>query len=475
MSSPLRSIEEMRANIDNHPKSIIEQTSQAVSNLDNFGRKLNAVAHVAKDDSIARAKNLYNSVLQGDGNRSSPLLGVPVAHKDLFMREGWPCECGSKTLAGHHASQTAFVIDRLDKQGAIDCGRLTLVEFGLGTTGHNTYSGTPTNPWHPKYICGGSSSGSGAVVASGIGPISLGSDTGGSVRLPAAACGLVGIKPTHGLVSRSGVIALSPTLDTVGTLPRSVRDGAVVLQAIAAKDKRDYGSILFNFPHLLDKLEEGMTSLRIGWPTNYFFEDTDRTVTDGIEKIFRLMGHLGAKCVDVDVPGIETANAMTMLITAVEGASLHEKTILENYSAFGEQTLARLLVGFFVPAYDYYNALANRAISAKQVLAETFEKVDAVITPVWPYPLPTIEESDLGTNPDAAHMILQSGHNTRPVNYLGFPAVNIPIGFDTNGLPASVQLIGAPFTEDKLLRIARTVERELNFWSVEPRLSVLTR
>jgi aspartyl-tRNA(Asn)/glutamyl-tRNA(Gln) amidotransferase subunit A len=187
------------------------------------------------------------------------------------------------------------------------------------------------------------------------------------------------------------------------------------------------------------------------------------------------MGHLGAKCVDVDVPGIETANAMTMLITAVEGASLHEKTILENYSAFGEQTLARLLVGFFVPAYDYYNALANRAISAKQVLAETFEKVDAVITPEWPYPLPTIEESDLGTNPDAAQMILQSGDNTRPVNYLGFPAVNIPIGFDTNGLPASVQLIGAPFTEDKLLRIARTVERELNFWSVEPRLSVLTR
>ena len=156
-------------------------------------------------------------------------------------------------------------------------------------------------------------------------PVSLGSDTGGSVRLPAAACGLVGIKPTHGLVGRSGVIALSPTLDTVGTLTRSVRDGAIVLQAIAAVDKHDHGSVSFNFPHLLDKLEEGITGLRIDWPTNYFFEDTERTVTDGIDKIFHLMGHLGAKCVDVDVPGIETANAMTMLITAVEGASLHEK------------------------------------------------------------------------------------------------------------------------------------------------------
>ena len=475
MNIPLRSIEEMRTKIDSHPVSIIEQTSQAVSNLDSLGRQMNAVAHVAKDDAIARAEHLHDTVLQGDVNRSFSLLGVPVAHKDLYMRKGWPCEGGSKTLAGHHASETAFVVNRLDQQGAVDCGRLTSVEFGLGTTGHNTYAGTPTNPWNPEYICGGSSSGSGAVVAGGIVPVSLGTDTGGSVRLPAAACGLVGIKPTHGLVGRSGVLALSPTLDTVGPLTRSVRDGAIVLQAIATLDDSDYSSIPFNLLHLLDNLEEGMTDLRIGWPTNYFFEDAEGTVSNGIDEVFRLMGHLGAKCIDVDVPGIETANEMTMLITAVEGAALHEKKILEDHSAFGEQSLARLLVGFFVPAQDYYNALANRASSAKLVLAQTFEKVDAIITPVWPYPLPTIEESDLGANPDAAQMVLKSGHNTRPVNYLGFPAVNLPIGFDANGLPTSLQLIGAPYTEEKLLRIARTVERELNFWSVQPRLSVFTK
>ncbi|MCH2314279.1 MAG: amidase family protein, partial [SAR202 cluster bacterium] len=234
--------------------------------------------------------------------------------------------------------------NRLDKQGAVDCGRLTSVEFGLGTTGHNTYAGTPTNPWNPEYICGGSSSGSGAVVAGGIVPVSLGNDTGGSVRLPAAACGLVGIKPTHGLVGRSGVLALSPTLDTVGPLTRSVRDGAIVLQAISTLDDSDYSSIPFNLLHLLDNLEEGMTDLRICWPTNYFFEDAEGTVSNGIDEVFRLMGHLGAKCIDVDVPGIETANEMTMLITAVEGAALHEKKILEDHSAFGEQSLARLLV-----------------------------------------------------------------------------------------------------------------------------------
>lgn len=472
MTAPLKTIEELRVDIAADPASIVELTSRVLSDLDSLGRQLNAVVHVAKDDAIARAEGLRDAALRDEAIRSSPLFGVPVAHKQLYMRAGWPCDGGSKTLAGYHAPRTAFAVDMLDRQGTVDCGRLTSVEFGLGTTGHNAYAGTPTNPWNPQYICGGSSSGSGAVVAAGIVPASLGSDTGGSVRLPAAACGLVGIKPTHGLVGRSGVIALSPSLDTVGPLTRSVRDGANVLQAIAAVDDEDSSSLPVDFPDLLHNLEDGIAGYRIGWPSNHFFEDAEGSVADGIDEVFRLMGRLGAECVDVEVPGIESANAMTMLIIAVEGAALHETTILENHSAFGEQTLARLLVGFFIPARDYYNALANRASVAKRVLAETFECVDAVITPVWPYPLPTIEESDVGANPEAAAMVLRSGRNTRPVNYLGFPAVSLPTGFDANGLPASVQLIGAPYTEAKLLRIARALERELNFWSTQPRLSV---
>jgi aspartyl-tRNA(Asn)/glutamyl-tRNA(Gln) amidotransferase subunit A len=475
MTAPLKTIEELRVDIAADPASIVELTSRVLSNLDSLGRQLNAVVHVAKDDAMARSEGLRDAALRDEVDRSSPLFGIPVAHKELYMRVDWPCEGGSKTLAGHHAPRTSFAVDRLDRQGTVDCGRLTAVEFGLGTTGHNAYAGTPTNPWNPQYICGGSSSGSGAVVAAGIVPASLGSDTGGSVRLPAAACGLVGIKPTHGLVGRSGVIALSPTLDTVGPLTRSVRDGAIVLQAIAAVDDEDSSSVPFDLPDLLHNLEDGIAGLRIGWPSNHFFEDAEGSVADSIDEVFRLMGRLGAECVDVEVPGIETANAMTMLIIAVEGASLHERTILKNHSDFGEQTLARLLVGFFVPAHDYYNALANRTSVVKRVLAETFECVDAVITPVWPYPLPTIEESDVGANPEAAAMVLRSGHNTRPVNYLGFPAVNLPTGFDANGLPASVQLIGAPYTEAKLLRIARALERELNFCSTRPRLSVAAK
>lgn len=468
MTGLFKTIDELSVDIAANPESILELTIQAVSRLDKVGRNLNAVAHVAKDDAIRRAKGLRDGLVRGDVDHPGPLFGIPLAHKDLFMREGWPCEGGSRIYSGHVAQRTAHTIDRLDHQGAVDCARLTTVELALGTTGHNAYAGTPTNPWKTEYICGGSSSGSAAVVAAGIVPAALGTDTGGSVRLPAAACGLVGIKPTHGLVGRSGVFALSPSLDCVGPLTRSVRDGAIVLQAIAAADESDSGSVSHTLPDLLLSLESGVAGVRVGWPTNYFFEDTEASVADGIDSVFSLIGRLGAECIDIEVPGIKTANAMNMLITAVEGASLHHQKILKNHGDLEAQTLARLLVGCFVPARNYYNALAQRAYVARQVLEKTFTKVDVVITPVWPYSLPTIEQSDLGANPQAAPMVKRSGHNTRPVNYLGFPAVCLPIGFDANGLPCSVQLIGAPFTEPKLLKVARALERELDFWSSRP-------
>lgn len=467
MMNRFKGIEELRAANIADPAAIPQAVHRTLSNLDGLGRQLKAVAFLARKEALARAEELRHQA-----DRSSLLFGVPLALKDLFMRTGWPCEGGSKALRGYRASRTAFAVRQLDRAGFIDCGRLTTVELALGTTGHNGYAGTPPNPWNPEYISGGSSSGSGAAVASGIIAASLGTDTGGSIRLPAAACGLVGIKPTHGLVGRSGVIALSPTLDTVGPLTRSVRDGAVVLQALTGLDKNDSSSVSLGKSDFLQTLEDGIKGLKIGLPKNYFFENTERSVAEGVNEIFHLAGRLGATCQDVTVPGIETANAMTMLITAVESGALHESTVLERHGDFEEQTLSRLLVGAFIPARDYHNALCNRAATARTVLEETFQQVDAVITPVWPYPLPTIAASDLGSNPEAAQMVLQSGHNTRPVNYLGFPAVTLPTGFDTNSNPTSVQLIGAPYTEGKLLRIARALEQELDFWSATPKLSV---
>lgn len=461
MKAAFKSIEDIRAAAGRDREAAGRFAVEVAANLEGLGRQLRAVVHVADKDAISAA---------ADGTGGLPLHGVPLAHKELYMRQGWPCEGGSRTLAGNLADRTAHAISKLDEAGAMDCGRLTSVELGLGTTGHNPHAGTPANPWNPDYICGGSSSGSSAVVSAGIVPASLGSDTGGSVRLPAAACGLVGVKATHGLVGRGGVVTLSPTLDTVGPLTRSVRDAALVLQAIAGQDDADPVSLPATAGGLLESLEDDIGGLRVGWPANHFFEDCEQSVAGRMKEAFDLAGKLGAERADVVMPGIETANELTMLIIAVEGAALHERAILEQHGNFNAQTLARLLPGMFVPARDYHNAIAGRAQTAKRVLSETFDKVDAVLTPVWPYPLPTIARSDPDASPDAAGLILRSGHNTRPVNYLGFPAVNLPVGFDADGLPVSMQLIGAPFSEARLLRLARAFEREFDFWSARPRL-----
>jgi len=457
MKAAFSSIEDIRSAAGEDPEAAGRFADEVVANLDGLGRKMKAVVHVAETPA-------------GGADTSGALAGVPLAHKELYMRQGWPCEGGSKTLAGNIATRSAHVIARLETAGAIDCGRLTSVELGLGTTGHNPYAGTPTNPWNPDYICGGSSSGSAAVVGAGIVPAALGSDTGGSIRLPAAACGLVGLKPTHGLVGRSGVVTLSPTLDTVGPLTRSVRDAAIMLKATAGPDKDDVCSVEASLADPLATIEDGIEGLRIGWPGNHFFDDIEGPLADRLRAMFDLAGKLGATKHDVAMPGIETANELTMLIIAVEGAALHERTLLERHKDFNTQTLGRLLPGMFIPARDYHNAMSNRAITAKRVLSETFSKVDAVLTPVWPYALPTIERSDPDSSPDAAGLILRSGRNTRPVNYLGFPSINLPIGLDENGLPTSMQLIGAPFTEPMLLRLARAFERELDFWNARPQL-----
>lgn len=472
MTCRYRSIEDLRTAIDTDPRLIGEYTREVLFALQEDGRALDAVVHVAHAEAQSHAQALCRQHAP-DSIKGRSLYGIPLAHKDLYMRKGWPCAAGSQVLEDHVADVTASSLAKLDTAGAVDCGRLDSVELALGTTGHNARFGTPRNPWNPDYICGGSSSGSAAVVAAGILPASLGSDTGGSVRLPAAACGLVGIKPTHGLVGRSGVIELSKSLDSLGPLTRSVRDAALMLSVLAGYDPDDPASIRFDCGDYLADLESGLRGVRIAWPDNHFFEHCDTELADGIAEVFKLAGQLGAERVSATVPGIESANAMTMLITAVEAFARHQRTVLQRHERLGDQTLARLLVGAFIPHSDYRRALSSREPVARKVLSETFSRADVLITPVWPYPLPTIEASDVGARPEAAAMVLRSGHNTRPVNYLGFPAITLPTGFDRNGLPTSLQLIAAPYQEAMLFRVARALERELDFWSARPDLAAV--
>lgn len=470
---PGASIEACAAGLRSGAVTSAGLTAAAVDGLETLGRRLNALVQTQPEYAAKRAATC--DARFEDGAAQGPLLGVPLAHKDLYLREGWPVAGGSRLLEGVAATETAQVCDRLDAAGAIDCGRLNTVEFGLGTTGHNEITGHVHNPWNPEHITGGSSSGSAASVAAGLVPAALGSDTGGSVRLPAAACGLVGIKPTFGLVGRSGVLPLSHSLDTVGPLTRSVRDSAIMLQAIAGRDAKDPASLDHAAPDYLAGIEDGIGGVRIGIPRNYFLDPVDADVAGVYDAARKSLSGLGAEQQAVTVEQVELANRVTTLMIAVEGAAVHGGWLESRAGEYGSQTLGRLMTGLFVPAEAYVRAQEFRRRFTRQTLEGVFREVDLLLTPMWPYRIPTIAESDLSGNPGFSDMVIASGHCSRPFNLLGFPAITLPFGRCSQGLPIGLQLAGRPFEEALLLRTARALERELDFWAEKPVLSVWNR
>lgn len=445
---------------------ISTRTAKVVEALDGLGRELDATVFLDPEFS----HNQATSVAKGDADL--PLFGVPLAHKELYGRHTetaiWPDEGGSKSCKGQLAKKTATTIDKLDKAGAIDCGRLVSVEYALGVTGHNAYAGTPKNPWNRDYVCGGSSSGSAAVVAAGIVPGALGSDTGGSIRLPAAACGLVGIKPTQGLISRSGIFSLSASLDTAGPLTRSVEDGARILSCLTGYDSTDAMSIKAAKIDYTEQMEEGLNGIKIGLAERYFLEGSDSDIADMIARLFDQINQLGAAGSDVEIPGIENTNPLNVLLIASEATQVHGSKLKDIHSDLNAQTLMRILTGAFTGEAEYNRLLACRADYIAKTLPVLFDKIDMFLTPVWPFALPTIEQSDVGSNPEAAALVQKIGHNTRPVNFLGLPAICFPVGMDKNGLPVSAQLVGKPFSEALLIRAARAIEREICFWDRRP-------
>jgi aspartyl-tRNA(Asn)/glutamyl-tRNA(Gln) amidotransferase subunit A len=452
----ISSLHRKAADLDNR----IAQIEAVLNALATTGRALQGVTYIDREFAIAQAQHLHYT--------DHPLSGVPLAHKELYRRIGWPDEGGSKAHQGRIAKDTASAITALDKAGAIDCGRLTSVEFALGVTGHNDYAGTPKNPWNQDYICGGSSSGPGALVAAGIIPAAMGSDTGGSIRLPAAACGLVGIKPSHGLVSRHGIFPLSNSIDTAGPLTRSVEDAAIMLETIIGYDRRDSASIKARMPSLRANLNDGLGGLNIVRAEHYFLTGADAPIADATEAVFCEAARLGATITDTTIPNMDTANALNIMLIATEAAELHLDTVCTHQSAMNPQTIMRVVSGGYLSAKDKAKLIHLRAEMAAQLIDQVFSSHDILITPVWPFFLPSIADSDVGAKPEAAALMQRIGHNTRPFNFLGFPSIVVPIGLDENGLPLSVQLVGAPFSEARLLQAARGLERHYAFWDKHP-------
>jgi aspartyl-tRNA(Asn)/glutamyl-tRNA(Gln) amidotransferase subunit A len=328
---------------------------------------------------------------------------------------------------------------------------------------NNEHYGRCRNPWNPDHITGGSSSGSGAAVAAALAFGALGSDTGGSVRLPAAACGVVGIKPTLGRVSRCGTMPLSHSLDCIGVLARNVGDCARLLSLIAGPDARDGMSSrrpVPDYEHGLDEAAQagGLAGIRIGVPNRYYFDGIDAEVAELVADSRRVLEKRGARIVDVPVGDHGALNDLSNAVLWPEAADVHLKWLRERPQDYAKQGRARLLVGLGVPATLYGEALRARAGLLQELLRDAFSQCDVLHVPVLRRPVPTAAETDVGGGAAMQQVLGQIVANTRPFNFLGLPGLSVPIGLTRNGLPQAMQLVGRPFREDLLFRIGAAYE-----------------
>lgn len=432
-------------------------TAVALDRLERIGPKLNATVRVERDAALEAARDVDRA--RARGATLGSLAGVPMAHKDLFYRAGRPSLCGSIIRRGFVPDVTATVLRRLDAAGAVDAGALHMAEFAVSPTGFNKHHGHGRNPWNPDYCSGGSSSGSGAAVGGRLVAAALGTDTGGSIRHPAAMCGVVGLKPTNGLVSSHGLMPLSPTLDCVGPLARSARDAARILSVIAGPDPDDGATALSPARDYEAALTGSLAGLTIAVPQDYYLDTVAPDVATLLGASLDVLREAGARIVQTRAPDMALVNALTLVVLGVEAAALHCKWLQERPQDYADQVRVRIEAGLFYPATRYAEALMMRAAMAREWLDAAMGDADLVHIPTLPVPVPSIAESTEGSAADIAAMIGRVTHCTRAVNYLGLPSIAVPCGFAANAMPASFQLVGRPYAEPLLLRAADAYQR----------------
>jgi len=389
------------------------------------------------------------------GFREDARAGVPLAHKDMFYRAGGVSTCGSKIRSGWVANETSAALERLDAAGFADIGRLNMSEFAYGPTGHNEHFGDCRNPWNPDYITGGSSSGSGAAVAARLVFGALGSDTGGSVRLPAAACGVSGLKTTWGRVSRHGAMPLSHSLDTIGPLARSAEDCALLLSAIAGHDARDPLSArepVEDYSKLLEKKR----ALRIAVSSAWMERNAHPEVAAAVLAAART---LDKNPIEVEPPDFDTLSAHCLVVMQAEASAQHSRWMRERPGDYSPAVRARLEAGYAIPATVYLEVLRARAAWLERFCAQTLAAADLYLLPGIAVQLPTREQTGAGGGADMPRLLAEITRLTRWVNYLGVPALAVPCGFDSRGLPLSLQLVGRPFAEATLLAAGHAYQR----------------
>jgi aspartyl-tRNA(Asn)/glutamyl-tRNA(Gln) amidotransferase subunit A len=437
-----------------------------LARLDAAEGKINATIWLDREGAHRSAEAADKAVAAG--GRLGVLHGLPLAHKDMYYQAGRPCTCGSAIRKDFVPDTTATVIQRMAAAGAYAYGGLNMAEFAQNPTGHNAHYGDCHNPWNLPYITGGSSSGSGAAVAARFTYAALGSDTGGSIRLPAAACGVTGLKPTQTRVSRAGVMPLSFSADNVGPLTRTARDCARIMTVIAGHDPLDPTSSTEPVPHYEAALDGDVRGMKIGVPSTYFFEGADPEVAAAVEAAIAVLAARGALVARLGLPLMDAVSAYGSVVSRVEGASIHARWMRERAQDYAVHLSARLYGGGAIPGTYYVEALSRRGPILRAFAAEVFGQVDVLATPTIRTRLPTLAATDIDHGPPGTELAFMAvSANTRPFNYLGLPSISVPCGFDTNGCPIGLQLTGRPFAEARLLRMADAYQRDTDWHSRE--------
>jgi aspartyl-tRNA(Asn)/glutamyl-tRNA(Gln) amidotransferase subunit A len=405
--------------------------------------------------------------LTARGAAGGLLHGVPLAHKDIFSRANTLVSVGSK-IPDRPARETASVLARLDSAGAIEVGALNLVEFAAGITGHNAHFGDCRNPWNNERVPGGSSSGSAAAVAARMVMGALGTDTGGSIRVPAHFCGVVGLRPTYGRVSRHGVFPRAWSLDTVGPLARTAEDAALLLKAVAGADPLDSTAEAVAVPDYQADLNRPLAAIRIGVPKNTYFTSVDPGIAALLEASRAVLTKLGAVLVEIETPDAELLTALALAVSRAEAAAIHGEWLAARPGDYGPGIRESMEVGLFVPAPRYIDALRHRGLMLKRWLDEVFGKVELLHVPAFGAPTPTLAECAAdGPSPPSVAVY---GRFTWPFAFLGLPSIVVPVGFQKDGLPAGMQLVGRPFAESLLLNAAHLYQRETGWHEKAPPL-----
>ncbi len=463
--------------------SSVELTQALLDRIGAHGAALNAFLTVDREGALARAR--ASDQLRA-GGQAGPLTGIPVAHKDVLMTAGLRTTCGSRMLEHFVAPYDAFVVQRLAEAGMVLVGKTNMDEFAMGSSNENSYFGPVRNPWNLARVPGGSSGGSAAAVAARLVPAATGTDTGGSIRQPAALSGVCGLKPTYGVCSRYGLIAFASSLDTPGVFAQTAQDCALLLNAMAGHDARDSTSLDRPAEDYTRDLSRPLQGLRIGLPREYFAGGTEAGVLAAIDAALVELRRLGATTVDIGLPNVELAVPVYYVLAPAEASSNlsrfdgvryghraeHYTDLLDMYKktraeGFGAEVKRRILVGTYVLSHGYYDAYYLKAQQVRRLIADDFQRAyehcDVILGPTAP-----TTAFELGAKTDDPVQMYLNDIFTIAANLTGAPALSIPCGFDAGGLPVGMQLQGNYFREAQLLNVAHQYQQATDWHARTP-------